>query len=192
MAADQLGADPPSDQALSTTSPNPAPSRKYEIFVPEPIPPATPQPMIREPTGKPGEDVAEGPLRPMTFLEVLRSLPLAEIRNVHRKPCARDAFLTGISGGFLVGGVRAILGAPIPKAANWAAGTMVIASVVSHEYCQYRRRLEIERMKYAVELMERKKLERERIKAAEEAESRAREAELAEAQRKQQRWWSGW
>jgi len=51
--------------------------------------------------------------------------------------------------------------APIPKSANWAVGTFVFASFANYEFCLYRRRLQKTYMKRAVELIDRKKAEKE-------------------------------
>lgn len=75
--------------------------------------------------------------------------------------------------------------AHIPKAANWAVGTFVFASFANYEFCLYRRRLEKAHMKRAVEIIDRKKVEKEaerekirkeRRAAKEEAERKAEEA----------------
>ena len=75
--------------------------------------------------------------------------------------------------------------APIPKAANWAVGTFIFAGIANYEFCLYRRRLEKAHMKRAVEIIDRKKAEKEaaaqtkrveRRKAKEEADKLAEEA----------------
>jgi hypothetical protein len=43
-------------------------------------------------------------------VEAAKLIKLEEFKEVHKKPCVRDALLTGIVGGFGVGGIRAILG----------------------------------------------------------------------------------
>lgn len=53
---------------------------------------------------------AAGPMHDVKILDQVRSIKLDEIQNFHRKPCVRDALLAGISSGFAVGGVRAVLG----------------------------------------------------------------------------------
>ena len=55
-------------------------------------------------------NTAGGSPREVSFLDALRSIRLAEMKEVHKKPCARDAYLVGIAGGFGVGGIRAVLG----------------------------------------------------------------------------------
>ena len=75
--------------------------------------------------------------------------------------------------------------APIPKAANWAVGTFVFVAFANHEFCQYRRFLEKSHMKRAVEIIDRKKAEKEaeakrkrdeRRRLKEEADKAAEEA----------------
>ena len=43
-------------------------------------------------------------------MEALSTIKLKDFKDVYKKPCARDALLTGIGAGFGVGGVRAIMG----------------------------------------------------------------------------------
>lgn len=51
--------------------------------------------------------------------------------------------------------------APVPKAANWAAGTFAGASLVTYEFCQYRRSREKVGMQRAIEIIDRRKVERD-------------------------------
>lgn len=75
--------------------------------------------------------------------------------------------------------------APIPKAANWAVGTFIFAGIANYEFCLYKRRMEKAYMKRAVEIIDRKKAEKEaaakvkrdeRRRAKEEADRKADEA----------------
>lgn len=43
-------------------------------------------------------------------VDVLKTIKLSEFKEVHKKPCVRDSLLTGIGGGFGIGGIRAIWG----------------------------------------------------------------------------------
>ncbi|CAD6455712.1 4f3b4a17-0ff1-440d-86c7-1d0c0eb345d7 [Sclerotinia trifoliorum] len=115
----------------------------------------------------------------------IKTLRWQDFAQVHMYPCARESFLTGIGGGFAMGGIRAIFGAPIPKAANWAVGTFVFSAFGAYEFCFYRRRLERAHMKRAVEIIDRKKVEKEaqaeerrkeRRRLKEEADKKAEEA----------------
>lgn len=51
--------------------------------------------------------------------------------------------------------------APIPKAANWAVGTFMLAGLASFEFCQYKRQMEKAHMKRAVEIIDKKKAKQE-------------------------------
>ena len=56
------------------------------------------------------ENTAGGRGADLSVASVARTLKLEDFQKVHRQPCARDSLLLGISGGFGVGGVRAVLG----------------------------------------------------------------------------------
>ena len=43
-------------------------------------------------------------------VDVLKTIKLSEFKEVHKQPCVRESFLTGIGGGFGIGGIRAIWG----------------------------------------------------------------------------------
>lgn len=72
----------------------------------------------------------------------------------------------------------------LPIAANWAVGSFAAASIATYEFCQRRRRKELDGMKQAVDLMKEVKLkkQREKEKAAEEA------ARQAEEEKKRKSW----
>lgn len=55
-------------------------------------------------------NTAGGRTKEASYMDALRSIKLSDFQEVHTKPCVRDALLTGIGGGFGIGGVRAILG----------------------------------------------------------------------------------
>lgn len=77
----------------------------YEQFTQEVLPP-------RSANLFPGgtQNTAGGRQRDVTPGEVVSSIKLEDFTKVHRQPCVRDALLTGILGGFLLGGGRAVLG----------------------------------------------------------------------------------
>ncbi|KAH8819434.1 hypothetical protein F5884DRAFT_760516 [Xylogone sp. PMI_703] len=129
-----------------------------------------------------------------TFTNALKTVRLGDFKQVHMYPCVRDSLLTGIGAGFGVGGIRALLGAPIPKATNWAASSFVLLSFASYEYCLYKRTLEKAQVKRAVEIIDRKKAEREaQMQAAREERRRKKEEEerrIEEARNKS--WWKVW
>ncbi|KAG4410923.1 hypothetical protein IFR04_015942 [Cadophora malorum] len=172
----------------------------YEVFnAPSSPPPSAPSqsgPISANalPEGS-GQNTAGANQEAPTLATAIKTVRIQDFKQVHMYPCVRESLLMGIGGAFGVGGVRALWGAPIPKAANWAVGTFVFASFANYEFCLYRRRLERQHMKRAVEIIDRKKAEKEaaakvkreeRRRAKEEADRRAEE----EARRKS--WWKVW
>ena len=93
--------------------------------------------------------------------------------------------------------LMAIIGskAPMYKASNWAVGTFCISSFIVYEICQYKRKVEKEGMKRAVEIIDRKKVEREeRMKEVREKrrqEKMEADARIEEGQRERS-WWKVW
>jgi cytochrome c oxidase assembly protein subunit 20 len=149
-------------------------------------------------------------------VDAAKTIKLSDFTEIHKKPCVRDAFLSGIFGGFMLGGGRAILGgkhplnqllirfscmqhidntiASVVKASNWAVGTFCATSFVVYEMCMYRRSVEKEGMKRAAVIIDRKKIEKERM--MEERRARRRKAKeehdaKMEAQ-KRSNWWKPW
>lgn len=55
-------------------------------------------------------NTAGGKVRELTIMEALNTIKLKDFKDVYKKPCARDALLTGIGAGFGIGGLRAIMG----------------------------------------------------------------------------------
>ncbi|KAI4089880.1 MAG: hypothetical protein LQ348_001719 [Seirophora lacunosa] len=96
------------------------------------------------------------------LFEALKSIQLEDFKEVHKKPCTREGFLTGIGAGFGIGGVRAILGAPIFTACSWAVGAFVFGSFAMHEYCQQKRRTEKAGIQRINAALDEKKVEIER------------------------------
>ncbi|KAL3426339.1 hypothetical protein PVAG01_03129 [Phlyctema vagabunda] len=132
-----------------------------------------------------GQNTAGGRAEALSLSSAIKTVRLEDFKQVYMYPCVRESLLYGIGGGFAMGGVRALLGARIPKATNWAVGTFVFTSLASYEFCLYRRRLERAHMKRAVEIIDRKKVEKEaqmeklrkeRRAAKEEADRKAEEA----------------
>lgn len=60
--------------------------------------------------GGAGLNTAGGRAKQASYFDALRRIQLSDFQEIHKKPCVRDALLTGIGGGFGIGGVRAILG----------------------------------------------------------------------------------
>lgn len=109
----------------------------------------------------------------------MKSIKPSDFLTVYQIPCARTGFLTGIGGGAAIGGLRYILGASIPKAANWAVGAFAAGSIIAFEVCQASRRAEAAKMKRVVEVYDRKQAELQQQKA-----QKAREAAAAALQEK--------
>ncbi|KAF6235669.1 hypothetical protein HO173_006352 [Letharia columbiana] len=124
--------------------------------------------------GGAGLNTAGGRTKEAGYFDALRSIQFSDFQEVHKKPCVRDALLTGIGGGFGIGGVRAVLGASVWTTCNSAVGSFVFGSFLMYEYCQRRRYLEMQGMKRAVEVIDRKQAEKQ--KKAEEARAARRKA----------------
>ena len=54
-----------------------------------------------------------------------------------------------------------IVKASVMRSCNWAVGTFCFGSFLMYEYCQRKRLLELQGMKRAVEVMERKQTEKQ-------------------------------
>ncbi|MCJ1467122.1 hypothetical protein MMC07_005744 [Pseudocyphellaria aurata] len=106
-------------------------------------------------------NTAGGKVRKLTIMEALKTIQLQDFNDFYKKPCARDALLAGIGAGFGIGGLRGIMGVPALKACSWAVGTFCFGSFVVHEFCQRKRQLEIQGLKRAVQVIDRKKAERQ-------------------------------
>lgn len=150
---------------------------------------------------------------PATVTDAVRTIALNDFTSVHTQPCVRSSLLYGIGAGFAFGGLRLVLGgvsnclpacptrntelcaAPVPKAANWAAGTFVGASLVTYEFCRYRRSREKAGMQRAIEIIDRRKAERElqmqekRERARAQKELEERTAAEVPARRSWYRFW---
>lgn len=178
MAADtrEHATSQPPEPSKSTAAPSKG--NAHEPYV-APVPPPNANAL---PAGA-GLNTAGGRTREATYFDALRSIRISDFQEMHTKPCVRDALLAGIAGGFGIGGVRAILGgrftflhvlimmliniATVQTACNWAVGSFVFGSLSMYEYCQRRRQLEMQGMKRAVEVIDRKRLEKK--KKADEA-----------------------
>ncbi|KAH7370120.1 hypothetical protein BKA65DRAFT_487709 [Rhexocercosporidium sp. MPI-PUGE-AT-0058] len=167
---------------ISSSSP-----KVYEVFN---APPASANAL---PEGS-GQNTAGGQKEAPTLASAIKTVRVQDFKQVHMYPCVRESLLMGIGGAFGVGGVRALWGAPIPKAANWAVGTFVFASFANYEFCLYRRRLERQHMKRAVEIIDRKKAEKEaaaKIKREERRRAKEETDKRAEEERRKS-WWKVW
>lgn len=61
-----------------------------------------------------GHNTAGAKVQEAGVVDALRSIKPTEFKEVHKKPCVRDALLTGIGGGFGIGGLRAFWGGMLP------------------------------------------------------------------------------
>ncbi|CAF9924352.1 MAG: hypothetical protein ALECFALPRED_002732 [Alectoria fallacina] len=105
MAADSredATAKPPQPSKSTTSLSNGTAREPYAVPVAPPNANALP--------GGAGLNTAGGRMKEAGYFDALRRMKLSDFQEVHEKPCVRDALLTGIGGGFGIGGVRAILG----------------------------------------------------------------------------------
>ena len=104
MAADTRETQKASlDSSTSSTS-STVSGKTYEAFS---APPA-PENANALPGG--GLNTAGGKSKETHLFDAIKTVRVNELKEVHKKPCARDALLTGIGAGFGIGGLRAIMG----------------------------------------------------------------------------------
>ena len=60
------------------------------------------------------QNTAGGQVKPANAIDAAKSIKLEEFQEIHKKPCVRDAFLTGIPSGVAVGAVWVLLGGVFP------------------------------------------------------------------------------
>lgn len=101
MAGD--GVEGPSSTATASVKHNQ--SQKIEPYA---LPVVRPENANLLPGGT--SNTAGGKVKEATIMDGLRSIRLSDLKEVHKKPCVREALMTGIGAGFGIGGVRAILG----------------------------------------------------------------------------------
>ncbi|KAK4186961.1 hypothetical protein QBC35DRAFT_499955 [Podospora australis] len=143
-------------------------------------PPSPPPPAQQKPGG------------PLSITEAVTTIKPSDFLTFHQAPCSRTGLLTGIGTGAAIGGIRWLMGLPIPRAANWAVGAGVVAASAQYEYCQYQRRAEKEKLKRVVEVYGKVQAEA-RAKEAEaarekKAKEEAEKARLEEEQKKKPGW----
>lgn len=102
MAADTREDTQVKPSALSSSTPHDKKTEPYVVPVAPPNANALPQ--------SSGLNTAGGKAKEAGVFDALRSIKSSEFKEVHKKPCVRDALLTGIGGGFGIGCVRAIWG----------------------------------------------------------------------------------
>ncbi|KAL8662569.1 MAG: hypothetical protein Q9202_004621 [Teloschistes flavicans] len=128
-----------------------------------------------------------------TLADAFKTVRLEHLKEVHKKPCARESFLTGIGAGFVVGGARAVLGGPVFVACSWAVATFSFTSFGMYEYCQRKRKIEksnVKKMQEALEESKKKKMA-EQVKNREEAR-KARERAREKAEGSASSSWAFW
>ncbi|KAK1066372.1 hypothetical protein LTR74_007259 [Friedmanniomyces endolithicus] len=99
-------------------------------------------------------------------------LKWSDFTDLPKRPCVRDALLTGIGGGFALGGFRVIFGAAVWNACSWAVGSFCFSSASMYQYCLYKRQAEKEGMMRVVDIMNKKDIER---KAREQRKEKVKE-----------------
>ncbi|KAI2616908.1 hypothetical protein GGS26DRAFT_596673 [Hypomontagnella submonticulosa] len=113
-----------------------------------------------------------------TLEEGLRSIKADDFLSVHKIPCARQGFMTGIISGAAVGVGKYLIGGRVPKASNWAVGAFFLSSIVQFEYCRAQRLKERAAMARVVEVIDKKQAEK-KAKAEEAARLRQEAQEKA-------------
>lgn len=105
MAADtrEDAASKPPESSKPTTSPS-----RGTAHEPHAVPVAPPNANVFAASAS--LNTAGGRVKEATYIDALRSIKASDFQEIHTKPCARESILTGIGGGFGIGGVRAILG----------------------------------------------------------------------------------
>ncbi|KAK6537955.1 hypothetical protein TWF694_010850 [Orbilia ellipsospora] len=127
-----------------------------------------------------------------TFWDASKTISGDSFTKIHYMPCARQAWLTGIAAGFAFGGVRLFLRASVWNACSWTAGAGTFTGIVIWEACRWKRGREKDGMIRAMQIMEYKRLERE--KKLEERREQQRLKEEEERRRKEavKNWWKPW
>ncbi|KAH6615927.1 hypothetical protein B0J18DRAFT_292538 [Chaetomium sp. MPI-SDFR-AT-0129] len=130
--------------------------------------------------------------RPPTISQAAQTIKPADFLTFHQAPCARTGLLTGIGAGAAIGAVRWIMGLPIPRAANWAVGSGVLAAIGQYEYCQLRRMQEREKVKRVVEVHAAKRAKEKKEEEERKRTMETEEARKIEAEREKGRGWRFW
>ncbi|KAK3306022.1 uncharacterized protein B0T15DRAFT_216302 [Chaetomium strumarium] len=191
----------PTPQSTPRDQTPPDPSRSWvhptdqshpTISAPSPPPTPTAQPPTQQ---QQQQQPQPQPHRKPTLADAAATIKPSDFLTFHQAPCARTGLLTGIGAGAAVGVLRWIQGKPIPKAANWAVGAGVLASLGQYEYCQFQRYQERAKVRRVVEVYAAQQA-RERKERAEQQEEeerrRRREREEEEERRRRRAWWRFW
>ncbi|KAG5980891.1 hypothetical protein E4U55_003532 [Claviceps digitariae] len=124
-----------------------------------------------------------------TISEAVGMIKSEDFTNVHKKPCTRQGFMTGIAAGAGIGGLNFILRGNAVKASHWAVGIFILGSTISHEYCQFLRRAEHIQLKRSIEIVAQGKKEMARKAEEEKKEQLRLEREKAASQRPWYKFW---
>ncbi|KAL8801921.1 MAG: hypothetical protein Q9182_004155 [Xanthomendoza sp. 2 TL-2023] len=173
MAADTRDSKSTKESSGSSATVSPA-EKSFETF----NYPATPE--NRNSLAGANPNLLAGKHTEPGIVDALKTIKLEDFKEVHKKPCTREGFLTGIGAAFATGGVRAIFGglypwprhfppsmltepAPIFTACSWAVGAFAFGSFAMHEYCQRKRKREKEGMqRVTAALLEKQKIKEEK------------------------------
>ena len=104
MAADTRDDTPSPKTPEDRSNPPPHRGKTYETF----NVPAAPENANALPGGN--TNTAGGRPKEVGIIDAAKTVRLEDLKEVHKKPCVRDALLTGIGAGFGIGGIRGILG----------------------------------------------------------------------------------
>ncbi|KAK5114273.1 hypothetical protein LTR62_002524 [Meristemomyces frigidus] len=99
-------------------------------------------------------------------------LQTKDFLELPKRPCVRDALMTGIGGGFAFGGIRAIFGAAVWTSCSTAVAAFCLSAPAMYQFCHYKRQAEKEGMMRAVEILNKKEVDR---KARESRKEKVRE-----------------
>ncbi|MCJ1404915.1 hypothetical protein MMC11_008141 [Xylographa trunciseda] len=174
----------PSTTPIADNTTRPYRGKIYETFTPstssvssrsQPTPISPPENANAIPGGS--TNTAGGRVKEASLWDGIKSIKVEDVKSLHKIPCVREALLTGMGTGFMVGGGRMILGASMWKAMSWAMGSFCFSSAGMFEFCQRRRTLERQGMARAAEIIDRKRLEKERQAEKIRAERRKRREE---------------
>jgi cytochrome c oxidase assembly protein subunit 20 len=158
-----------------------------------PTPTALPQQQSPTPTAAEAESARKSlAAHQPTIADAWSSVKAGDFLSVHQAPCSRNGFLTGIGSGAAVGALRFVLGAGVPKAANWAVGAGVLGAILQYEYCQASRRREREKMKRVVEVYDRKHAEMRKMEEEKRRKLKEEEEERIRVAPTQKSWWKVW
>ncbi|KAK5173172.1 uncharacterized protein LTR77_003294 [Saxophila tyrrhenica] len=99
-------------------------------------------------------------------------ITFSDFAELPKRPCVRDAGMTGLGSGFALGGLRFMFRAGVFSACNWAVFGTCFGSGIMYQYCLYKRQAERDGMIRAVEIMNKNQLEKQ---AREQAKERQKE-----------------